>query len=558
MATKKFLYEIGTKGAKKAQTQLKGVDNATKKLALESKQLTIESKKLTIESKKLTLSQKKAAIAAKQLALSQKKTTKSTNRLRVATSGLRKNMGILRNNLLLITFATAGTIVVIKKVVDAFIEQEKSVAKLEAALKSTNMVAGLTSNQLQAMAAELQQVTIFGDETIITAQSLLLTFTQIGRDVFPQAIEAILNVSTAMGTDLQSSVLQLGKALNDPILGIAALTRVGIQLSATQKEQIKLFVEEGKTAEAQRIILGELETQFGELARAMTDTTEGAMKQMTNAFGDMAEVIGEGLSPAVISLAIVFKRVFEDMAFDIGALFGILTPVEKLQRRLIRNQQTLSELEGGFLANTINKELIESFRLEVEELTIAIGALQSIQEELDNTVLNEANAAERLRILTEWANATDEVKEASVRMLEKVVPLWGSLGGTFQALDTTQQLLIDNVEELTDGLIQATLYGQRFGDAIVSSLKAIAAELIKQAAVFLLMNLFTGGTASLTGARGFFNFVATGNFIPPTPSINSGGGNQGPAVINQNTFLIINDEQATELQSILNRAQFNA
>ena len=79
--------------------------------------------------------------------------------------------------------------------------------------------------------------------------------------------------------------------------------------------------------------------------------------------------------------------------------------------------------------------------------------------------------------------------------------------------------------------------------------------------LFLLMNLFTGGTASLGG---FFKFAATGIFTPPTPSdlLPSGnvqsGGNQGPAVINQNTFLIINDEQATELQAILNRAEFNA
>ncbi len=493
---KKYLYVIGTKGAKKAKKDLGGVD-------------------------------------------------KSMKRMRVSTSGLQRAVGVLRNKLLLLTFATAGIISIVRTVTKNFIEQENAVTKLEAVLKSTGGVALLTSKGLQAMAAGLQKVTSFGDETIITAQSLLLTFTQIGRDVFPQAIEAILNVSTAMGTDLQSSVLQLGKALNDPVLGIAALTRVGIQLSRTQKEQIKLFVAEGKTAEAQKIILGELETQFGDLAREMRENTGGEIKQMTMAFGDMTEAIGEGLSPAIISISKTLTLLFENLNFITRSAFGNLTEVELIQQKIAK-----LEAKGGSELGLIFQSLLGKPQKVKDEIA-------NLRAEIEGLLAVEA-AEEGLIILTAWANTIDEVKEVSVRMLEEVTPLWGSLDDTIQALDPTQQLLIDNVEELTDGLIQATLFGQKFGDAIVSSLKAIAAELIKQAAVFLLMNLFTGGTASLTGARGFFNFAATGNFIPPAPSINSGGGNQGPAVINQNTFLIINDEQATELQSILNRAQFNA
>lgn len=56
---------------------------------------------------------------------------------------------------------------------------------------------------------------------------MLLTFTRIGKDVFPKAVGPILNVSTAMGTDLNSAALQVGKALNDPAKGINALSRAG-------------------------------------------------------------------------------------------------------------------------------------------------------------------------------------------------------------------------------------------------------------------------------------------------------------------------------------------
>ena len=134
-------------------------------------------------------------------------------------------------------------IAAVKAVTDAFIRQEDAIAQLDARLKSTGNAAGFTSKQLQGMAASLQGVTRFGDEAIIEMQSLLLTFTEIGGDTFTDATEAILNVSTAMGQDLQTAAIQVGKALNDPILGVTALARSGIQFTQSQKDTIKSLVE---------------------------------------------------------------------------------------------------------------------------------------------------------------------------------------------------------------------------------------------------------------------------------------------------------------------------
>lgn len=168
-------------------------------------------------------------------------------------------------------------------------EQERVTAQLEARLRSTGGAAGLAKQELLDMASGLQAVTTYGDESIITAQSLLLTFTKIGRDVFPTALETVLDMSTAMGQDLKSSAIQLGKALNDPIEGVSALTRVGVQFTEAQKDTIERLVETGKTAEAQKIILAELETQMGGSARAARDTLGGALEGLKNAFGDLLE-----------------------------------------------------------------------------------------------------------------------------------------------------------------------------------------------------------------------------------------------------------------------------
>jgi hypothetical protein len=74
-----------------------------------------------------------------------------------------------------------------------------------------------------------------------------------------------------LGTDLKGSAVQLGKALNDPIAGVGALSRVGVTFTETQKDMIKTMVEAGNVAGAQTLILDELGKEFGGSAKALAD-----------------------------------------------------------------------------------------------------------------------------------------------------------------------------------------------------------------------------------------------------------------------------------------------
>ena len=116
-------------------------------------------------------------------------------------------------------------------------EQVRVETQLDAVLKSTGMAAGLNAEQLKDMAEEMQSMTTFGDEAVIGMQNLLLTFTNIGGQggIFERTTKTVLDVSTAMGQDLKSAAVQLGKALNDPIRGVSALGEVGITFSESQK-----------------------------------------------------------------------------------------------------------------------------------------------------------------------------------------------------------------------------------------------------------------------------------------------------------------------------------
>jgi phage-related minor tail protein len=96
----------------------------------------------------------------------------------------------------------------------------------------------------------------------------LLTFGNVSGEAFDRAQMAAVNLSARLGQDLQSSAVQVGKALNDPIKGVTALGRVGVSFTEQQKEQIKAMTKVGDVAGAQSLILAQLEKQYGGSAEA--------------------------------------------------------------------------------------------------------------------------------------------------------------------------------------------------------------------------------------------------------------------------------------------------
>jgi hypothetical protein len=234
---------------------------------------------------------------------------KATRRMKKFGQSMKRTGQTLSRNLTLplLAFGAAS--------IAAFDKQQKAIAQVEAGIKSTGMAAGFTSEQLQKMASELQGKTLFGDEVILKdATSQLLTFTNIAGEQFERTQLAALNLATRLDGDLKSSSIQLGKALNDPIANLSALSRSGIQFSNDQKEVIKTLAESGRLAEAQTIILDELEKQYGGAAEAAAKAGAGGLKQLQNQFGDLMEEIGGMLIPIVIDLGNHLKKFLQGFA----------------------------------------------------------------------------------------------------------------------------------------------------------------------------------------------------------------------------------------------------
>ncbi len=164
--------------------------------------------------------------------------------------------------------------------------------QLNATLASTGRAAEFTSQELKNMASELQAISNFGDEDILQGVTLqLLRFDAISRDIFPRAQQLVIDLAESMG-GVENAARTLGISLADPTLGLTRLRRIGVAFNSTQEAQIKNFVETGKVAEAQAVLMSALEDRFGGLALASVSATT----QMKNAWGDYLESVGSSLS----------------------------------------------------------------------------------------------------------------------------------------------------------------------------------------------------------------------------------------------------------------------
>jgi hypothetical protein len=229
--------------------------------------------------------------------------------------------------------------------------------QLNAVLNSTGNAVGMTAGQLTELANSVSSLSTFEDDAVLSAENVLLTFTQIGSTTFPQATQAIVDLSAAMGQDLQASAVQVGKALNSPIEGISSLSRVGVSFTDGQKDVIKSLVDTGDAAGAQTIILDELAKEFGGSAEAQL-TPIGKMKK---AIGEAGEQIGTAFLPAVYEASSALLG----LGADSGTAFSwILNQLGSFVLDMVRGLEGFASAcaaiirEAGILINGIARSVV--------------------------------------------------------------------------------------------------------------------------------------------------------------------------------------------------------
>ena len=326
---------------------------------------------------------------------------------------------------------------------DAYAVQERSERKLQAALKATNYAVGISFTQMKRFATQMQKTTGIGDELILGAQGLMTTFTKIGKNVFPDAIKAAADMSVMFGQDLEQSVISLGTALNDPIVGVGRLRRIGISFTEDQKKMIAGFVEANDIMSAQKVILDELSVEFGGVAEAIMVGPVGALEMLTGQLNDLKEKGGRAL-----------------LEFYEPAIQGFLDLTESINDTLTAKEALNAALSGTGTDYETAIEIQEVRRREAQqnyakfkaEMTEVYGGIPAGYADEQNRLLNEISAeASKLYWLQEQKDAQDAILVAR----EKAAELAAEEEATRKAHEKDLENLAEAFAKTDEGQIAA-------------------------------------------------------------------------------------------------------
>ena len=247
-------------------------------------------------------------VDAKNAVTSLNNTSKATNKLSAAakgtttslaaTSTAAKGLGTTLMSTLAPIVAVGGALATVNTVLRTFAERESDLKILRQGL--LNLGEGTAAlNELQKAADRLGKETLFDQEDFTRGFNLLTSFRNIGVDAYSRVAQSAADIAEVNRVDVNTSFMQLAKALQDPERNLSNLNRSGIAFTKTQTDVIKELMKTNKVAEAHNMILNIVEESYNGLSQAAATGLVGATDSLGESFRDFSEVLGKSLNPAL-------------------------------------------------------------------------------------------------------------------------------------------------------------------------------------------------------------------------------------------------------------------
>lgn len=352
--------------------------------------------------------------------------------------------------------AAGGVAALGVKMVQEARESAKIMRLTENVVRSTGKAANISAADVAKLAGSISNLTGVDDEAIQSGQNLLLTFTGIrnevgkGNDIFNQTSQAAVDMTAALNNgdvsaeNIKSSALQLGKALNDPVKGLTALTRSGVSFTEQQKAQIKALTESGDKLGAQKIILGELKKEFGGAARAASDP----MSRLRTIMGNLGEDIGTMLLPSVEAAATFIGERLVPAAYR---LIDALKPVARGVKVFFR------ALGGGSEANEFSGKLRTANNAGVKLGNWIRNDFMPVARRLGSWFKNDAIPAVKKFATEVWANLKPNIQALAQTFRTHILPAVKSFIGKVREAWPTIKRLADILLTLSAFLMRRVM-----------------------------------------------------------------------------------------------------
>jgi hypothetical protein len=311
-------------------------------------------------------------------------------------------IGRVTFSMLIFTAATAGTLLVMKKMVAAVSNSERQFGKLTAILRATGGAAGLTLSDIEDLSQKIGIETLASVQGVRDAAGIMLTFKSITGDTFREALTLAQDLAEVGFGDLKTASTQLGKALEDPIAGLGALKRVGVSFTDQQKETIRVLTMTGRKAEAQTIILKALKTQLGESGPEAAKGFAGAVDSLGerfNIFFEQATVgikITEGLTWAIQGLADAFANTDKE-ASTFQGIKQVEKEIERIQKQIDKKSE---EAKGSILGLDEEDTRLAFLQEHIQTFYAQLKKLRE-EEEKAKDKINSKKAIQQINDLAE-------------------------------------------------------------------------------------------------------------------------------------------------------------
>lgn len=305
---------------------------------------------------------------------------------------------------------------------DLYSTQEQAEVRLAAVVKATGQAAGFTADEFKKMASRMQEELGIGDEVLLQAMAIAATFKNIKGDQFEETIRVAADMAAVLQGDVTQSIMQVSKAMNDPIKGVSALAEAGVSFTEQQKEMIKSLTESGDIVAAQKMILAELKSEFEGTAEALSNTFTGRVTRATNKIGDLGEKIFQFLVPALEGLAELSGPLitFFDNLIDRNEEYGgeLADGVKKWTDTI---KKWASDLVGiSIVAYTEVEFALEAFVMKgVKQYFKFNLAFLEVMGSISHW-LTEVLPARLIWLSTQWSNIFTDIAEGVSKILENM------------------------------------------------------------------------------------------------------------------------------------------
>jgi uncharacterized protein YoxC len=435
----------------KATSTIKEMESAARILNAQIKNLTPGTQEFIDKTKQL----QDVNARLKETKASVKGVDDAMGNLKGSTEKTGGFMGSFFGNLAanLISKATDKIIDFGKQSVKAYEESLQSTAQLEASLKSTGGAAGITKNEITNLSSQLQALTNIDDDVTNSAASLLLTFTDVKNKAFKEAIPLIQDMAVKMAgggggeIDLKSATIQVGKALNDPIKGVTALSKVGVSFTEQQKIQIATMQKSGDLAGAQAIILAELRKEFGGSAEAAA-IAAGGMGKFNIKLADFSEWLGSKILPVMNKLGDIGSEVLDNINPVFNAFSSALVPVKNLW-------SSLSSLVSQFIPL---KSTGSGVALVMKAIGLAIDILLAPTKLIYTAVIAWVDSFNLLlNIGKAVIGMESDISGSFDRLTGNVVENTKAIGGSYNAISSGLSKAADAVKKRGEEIRNSTI-----------------------------------------------------------------------------------------------------